>query len=103
MPEGDGSHSMMVGKELQKGADASKGDVVAVVIDVDRKERTVALPQELKAALAKAPAAKQFFEHLSPSRKKEYADWIGSAKRTETRSARLARAIVLLSAKKRLS
>jgi len=102
MPEGDGSHSMMVSKELQGGAAASKGDVVAVVIDIDRKKRTVVLPVELKAALDKAPAAKHFFEQLSPSCKKEYADWIGTAKREETRSVRATRAIGLLSAKKKL-
>jgi hypothetical protein len=32
MPEGDGTHSMMVGKELQAGAKAKSGDTVKVVI-----------------------------------------------------------------------
>ena len=37
MPEGDGTHRMMVGKEVQAGAKAKAGDVVSVVLKRDEK------------------------------------------------------------------
>jgi uncharacterized protein YdeI (YjbR/CyaY-like superfamily) len=89
MPEGDGTHSMMVNKALKAGARASVGDLVTVVMDIDKAERKVVIPGEFKAALKKAPAAREFFEQLSYSRQKEYTDWIAGAKRPETRSARV--------------
>jgi hypothetical protein len=101
MPEGGGSHSMMVNKALQVGASVSKGDRVSVVMDVDRRERKVDVPADLRLALRREPKANQFFEQLSYSRKKEYADWILGAKRPETRSARVSRAVGLLKAGKR--
>jgi hypothetical protein len=103
MPEGDGSHSMMVGKAVQKGASASKGDLVSVVMDIDRSDRKVTVPVELASAFRYAPLARQFFEQLSYSRQKEYADWIEGAKRPETRTARIGKGIGLLLAKKKLS
>jgi hypothetical protein len=46
MPEGDVTHSMMVNKELQKGARAGAGDTVAVVIELDQTPRTIAIPED---------------------------------------------------------
>jgi uncharacterized protein YdeI (YjbR/CyaY-like superfamily) len=94
---------MMVSKEIQKGAAASKNDLVSVMMDVDKAERKAVIPADLKKALGGAPAAESFFEQLSYSRQKEYADWIGSAKRPETRSARISRTIELLHARRKLT
>lgn len=103
MPEGDGTHSMMVNKELQGKAGVSKGDIVKVVMDVDNEERKVIVPGELKSALAAAPAAREFFEHLSYSRQKEYADWIEGAKRQETKSSRVEKSIERLLKRQKLT
>jgi bacteriocin resistance YdeI/OmpD-like protein/uncharacterized protein DUF1905 len=96
MPEGDGTHSMMVNKALKGGARASVGDLVTVVMDVDRAERKVEVPRELGSALRREPRAKKFFEQLSYSYRKEYADWIAGAKRPETKSARVGKSVELL-------
>ncbi len=103
MPEGDGTHRMMVGKELQAGAKARAGDVVKVTLERDEKERPVEMPSELQSALKKSKPAATFFASLTPSQKKEYADWISSAKQAETKAARVEKAIVfLIKGKKRL-
>jgi uncharacterized protein YdeI (YjbR/CyaY-like superfamily) len=47
----------------------------------------------LKAALAQNVKARKTFENFSYSHKKEYVDWIASAKRDETRQRRLKTAI----------
>jgi hypothetical protein len=102
-PEGDGTHVMMVGKVVQEGARASVGDLVAVVMQVDSAERKAEVPGELKAALRREPAAKRFFEGLSYSRQREYADWVAGAKRPETKAVRVAKSLELLLANKKLS
>jgi hypothetical protein len=96
MPEGDGTHRMMVGKELQAGAKARAGDVVSVVMKRDEEERSVETPPELATALKKNKQAAAFFAALSPSCKAEYAGWISSAKQAETRATRATKAVEML-------
>jgi hypothetical protein len=93
MPEGDGTHSMMVNKALRERARVSAGDLVSVVMDIDRAERKVDVPQELESALKREPRAKKFFGQLSYSYRKEYADWIAGAKRPETKAARVRKSV----------
>jgi uncharacterized protein YdeI (YjbR/CyaY-like superfamily) len=52
------------------------------------------VPDELSAALADEPAAKQVFDGFSPSHRRDYCEWIGEAKRPETRDARVKQAVL---------
>ena len=92
-PDGAGRHRMMVNKAMRAGARAEPGDVVRVTIDLDAAPRTVAVPKDLKAALAKDKAARSAFEGLSYSHRKEFVDWIEQAKRPETRAARVTKTL----------
>lgn len=98
MPEGDGTHAMMFGKELQAGAKAGAGDVVTVVLQRDDSERTVEVPGELARALSRSKRASATFEALSYSQRKEYAAWIAGAKQASTKASRAAKAVALLTA-----
>ncbi|MBI1276602.1 MAG: hypothetical protein GC179_00600 [Anaerolineaceae bacterium] len=49
----------------------------------------LAMPDDLKAALAADETAKKYFEAFSPSSQKVILWWIASAKRPETRSKRI--------------
>jgi hypothetical protein len=100
MPNGDGTHSMMVSKALQAGAKAAAGDLVSVALAVDRSERVVAVPPELNSVLSKNKKAAIVFKSLSYSHRKEFAEWIASAKREGTRLARAEKAIAMVIAKK---
>lgn len=100
MPNGDGTHSMMVGKALQTGAKAAAGDLVAVTMAVDRSERVVNVPPELKRALSANKAAAAAFKSLSYSHRKEFAEWIATAKREETRVNRAEKSVAMVIAKK---
>jgi uncharacterized protein YdeI (YjbR/CyaY-like superfamily) len=51
------------------------------------------VPPELVAALAKNKKARTAFEAFPPSHRREYNEWIGEAKREETREARVTQAI----------
>jgi uncharacterized protein YdeI (YjbR/CyaY-like superfamily) len=55
-----------------------------------RPKKALVVPPELVAALAKNKKARAFFEGLSPSHQREYAEWIAEAKGAETKARRLA-------------
>jgi uncharacterized protein YdeI (YjbR/CyaY-like superfamily) len=57
----------------------------------------VEVPEELTAALKKNKAAATAFAAFSASCKREYSEWIASAKRAETRERRVAQAIEWIS------
>jgi uncharacterized protein YdeI (YjbR/CyaY-like superfamily) len=51
------------------------------------------VPDELAAALDQAPAAKAVFDGFSPTNRRDYCEWIGEAKKPETRAARVTQAV----------
>jgi len=102
MPRGDGTHYMAVNKAMQAGARAGAGDLVAVTIDVDRTERVVAIPVELKQVLAGNRVAAAGFDALSYSHRKEFADWVTAAKKEPTRLARADKAIAMVLTRKQV-
>jgi len=99
LPQGDGTHAMAVSRELQAGAQARAGDTVTVIMERDTAERVVAIPVELEQALGSNKAVARAFEALSTSHRKEFADWIGGAKKPETRLARTEKALPMILAK----
>ena len=103
MPIGDGTFCVGVTKAVQARAGASVGDRVAVVVERDAEERTVDVPPELAAALASHPEAAKRFEAMTVTHRKEYAAWITSAKKPETRRRRLDQAINQIAAGSPLS
>jgi uncharacterized protein YdeI (YjbR/CyaY-like superfamily) len=56
---------------------------------VDPKTKEVKLPEDLSNALKKNKKASTFFDDLSFTNKKEYIEWIVTAKREETRADRI--------------
>jgi uncharacterized protein YdeI (YjbR/CyaY-like superfamily) len=60
------------------------------------------MPSELSQLLSSNKKAKDFFNELSPSHKKQYIGWIASAKKNATREKRAREAINLLKSKQKL-
>jgi hypothetical protein len=89
-------HLMPVNKLLRAGAGAQPGDMVDVVMERDKEERTVEAPPLLKKALAKNKTAQANWEKLSFTHKKEMALAIAGAKQEETRVRRLEKIIGIL-------
>jgi uncharacterized protein YdeI (YjbR/CyaY-like superfamily) len=56
----------------------------------------VVLPKELKIAFENNPDLKKAFHTLSPSRQKEYAEYISGAKREQTKEARLSEILPMI-------
>lgn len=96
MPAGEGRHFIVVAKPIRDEAGLATGDVVTVVIWPDTAERVVDQPPELITALDENPAARAVYEGYSYSHRKEYATWVGEAKKAETRATRAAKAVEML-------
>ncbi len=56
---------------------------------IDPATKTVRLPEDLERAFKASRSAHIFFEKLSYTNKKEYVEWIVTAKREATRAERV--------------
>lgn len=95
MPMG-GGYCMAVNKTMRDGADVRAGDEVEIVLQRDLQPRTIAAPPELKKELAKNKKAKEQWESLAFTVKKEMANAITGAKQDETKQRRLAKVMQIL-------
>jgi Bacteriocin-protection, YdeI or OmpD-Associated/Domain of unknown function (DUF1905) len=92
-----GSTYLGLRSDLRKAVGGlSVGYAVEVTMELDDAPREVEVPPALAAALAGDDGARAAYEALSFTHRKEYAQWIGEAKREETRERRVAKAIVML-------
>lgn len=102
-PDGQLSHWLKVGKELQEAAAISVGDMVAVQIYPAAPEPEPPLPDDLREALATSPAAKTTWENTTTIARLDWIHWIESAKQAKTRKSRVDNACAMLaSGKKRV-
>lgn len=76
--------------EHRRAAGVQAGDPVEVTIELDEEPRTVAVPDDLAAALAAQPGTADAFARLSYTLRKEYVRQVESAKAPETRARRIA-------------
>jgi hypothetical protein len=85
----------MVGINAENRAQAkvAGGDVIDVLIAVDRDVREVAVPAEFQRLLAERPAIKAVFDRLSYTKRRVIAEGIAGAKTEETRERRIQKAI----------
>ena len=96
LPMGDGTHYLVVAKDIREHIAVSPGDTVKVTMQLDPGQRVVQIPDDLLQALLSQPEAKERFEKMPYSHQKEYVSWITSAKRVETRQRRIEQAIALI-------
>ena len=91
-------HIMILNKQIRDVLGKGVGDIVHIVMEEDTKPRIVAVPEDVNAALARNAKIKEIFEGLSYSHQKEYVSWIESAKKAETRHARIEKMLKILAA-----
>jgi bacteriocin resistance YdeI/OmpD-like protein len=76
----------------QTAADKKKSKVTkerAIFDYIDPAGKLLFLPEDLAAALKKSKKEESFFQSLSFTNRKEYVEWIVSARRDETRKVRV--------------
>jgi hypothetical protein len=82
--------------ENRTAAGVAAGDKVEVELTLDTAPREVEVPADLAEALATDPAARQIFDNLPFTHRKEYVRWIEEAKKPETRRNRVAKTLTRL-------
>jgi hypothetical protein len=96
LPDGAGGHFLVVKAEWRKAIGKEAGARVEVQLARDAAKPQVEVPAELKAALAKDPAAKAAFDRMPPSHRKEHTGFVAEAKKPETRERRAAATVKAL-------
>jgi hypothetical protein len=91
-----GRHLVGVSAERRAAAGLTAGDELDLEIALDTAARTVELPEDFAAALDAEPAAKAFWEKVSPSNQGWHVLQVTGAKKAETRAARIARSVAML-------
>ena len=101
-PDGQKSHWLKVDRKLSDAAGADAGDVVTLEIVPAAEEPEPEVPAELRKALAAgAPKARKLWSDITPIARRDWIQWITSAKQPETRLRRIKNACSMLAADKR--
>jgi|ERR1700733_5298368 uncharacterized protein YdeI (YjbR/CyaY-like superfamily) len=81
-------HVLLVNKKMQAGARATAGDAVQIQIEPDLEPQFFAEPKELTNVLRGDRALRKWFDAMSPSMRKGFAQLVDGAKSLETRRVR---------------
>jgi hypothetical protein len=100
-PKGDGTHYMVLNREVRAGAGVEGGQTVSMTLERDTEPRVITPPAELARALKSDKAARAAWDKLSYTHQKEHARAVEDAKLPETRRRRVERAIAELAAGKK--
>src|SRR5579864_4736360 len=101
-PDGQGGHWLKVDRKLREAAGAEAGDVVSLEIAPVAEEPEPRVPADLRKALAAAyPKARAVWSDITPVARRDWIQWIESAKREETRLKRIESACDMLTQGKR--
>jgi hypothetical protein len=92
-PRRDGRHFLLINKRMQKGARAYEGSVASFQIELDREERSVAMPIELKRIVTDdlgraGRALLRWCDGLNHSTRNDIAKWIDEPKSAAARVRR---------------
>ena len=101
-PDGQKSHWLKVDRKLREAAGAETGNVVTLEIAPAAEEPEPTVPTDLRKALAAAaPKARKLWSDITPIARRDWIQWITSAKQEETRIRRIKNACSMLAAGKR--
>ena len=92
VPVGGGRHRLFLNGAVRGAIGKGAGDSVEIRIRLDRSDRTPETPADLREALAENGASAAW-KALAPSRRKECLRWLTTAKRDQTRTARIGRIV----------
>ncbi|MGB6745592.1 MAG: YdeI/OmpD-associated family protein [Terracidiphilus sp.] len=92
---GHPQHMLPILKAIREEIGKGPGDTVEVVLWKDDEVRTLDVPPPFEAHLKKEGLF-AVFEKLSYTHRKEYCRWIAEAKKEETRTNRIVKAIEML-------
>lgn len=85
-PDGQGGHSLLVNKQMRRGAGAVAGHRAHFRLEPDTAERVIKVPVELAKVLAESKRLKRFYGSLNYSIRKWITDLVAAGKAGATRS-----------------
>jgi hypothetical protein len=101
-PDGQGGHWLKVNRKLREAAGAERGDTVTLEIAPAAREPEPKVPADLRKALTAAAAkVRNAWSGITPAARRDFIQWIVSAKQAETRARRISNACDMLAKGKR--
>lgn len=101
-PDGAGGHWMKVDGDLQRAAGAGPGDTAALHLEPVKAWPEPAVPADLGAAIAAAPASIQaMWRDITPMARWEWVRWVNATRNPDTRRRRVEVTISKMEAGKR--
>jgi hypothetical protein len=91
-----GRYYLPLRREIREACGLAPGMPLDVTLALDEEPRQIEIPDDLAAAFAGDPGAQDAFDRLSFTHRREYVDWVTSAKREETRTRRVAQTLEML-------
>ncbi|MDO5614863.1 MAG: YdeI/OmpD-associated family protein [Cruoricaptor ignavus] len=98
---GQGCHTLGLTQVVRKQLKKSFGDEVSVELWEDKEERIVEIPEDVQILFNDNEKAKNLFDEMSYTYRKEYIRWISDAKKPETRENRKTKMIEMILAGKK--
>ncbi len=89
-------HCVGLTQAVRKQLGKSFGDQVDVKLWKDEEERVVVVPDDVKVLLDENQKAKELYEKMSYTHRKEYIRWIEEANKEETRERRKIKMIEMI-------
>jgi hypothetical protein len=100
-PDGQRSHWLKVNRKLREAARATAGDIVTVEIAPAAQQAESRIPADLRRALAAAPKARALWADITPVARRDWIQWITTARQAKTRARRVTNACRMLAEGKR--
>lgn len=94
-------HKLGLTQEVREKLGKSFGDEVSVQLWEDKEERIVEIPDDVQIVFNENSNAKELFDAMSYTHRKEYIRWISEAKKSETRENRKLKMIEMILAGKK--
>ena len=100
-PDGQGGHWLKVPRALREASGVRVGDTVALELVPLAEVPEPRVPADLRTALATTPEARLQWRRLTPAARRDWIQWLDSAKQAATRERRIANSCEMLVAGKR--
>ncbi|MFP3595737.1 YdeI/OmpD-associated family protein [Chryseobacterium sp. SIMBA_029] len=89
-------HILGLTQDIRKQLGKTFGDEVSVSLIEDREERIVEIAEDIAVVFDENSKAKELFDKMSYTHRKEYIRWIEEAKKPETREKRKVKMIEMI-------
>jgi hypothetical protein len=100
-PDGQRSHWLKVDRRMLEATGMHAGDLVTLEIAPAEKQPEPKMPSDLRKALEGAAKARALWSDITAIARRDWIQWIVSAKQPETRARRIKNACAMLAAGKR--